>query len=149
MDDRQKEKEKRAYVSLYKKNTLPYSLTLCSILAELVYVVMILDVIAVSYWMGVTVIVNIILLFVLFTCAVKINIYDRKWSVAAMGVGVYMVARMFVFIPVVLKPFDRQAAIMAANILGIILLFTAGLLGARRSDRRKRLQVQLNQSNAG
>ena len=71
MDNRLLEKEKKAYVSLYKKDVLPYSLILCAILAELIYDIMVLDVMPVNYLMGITVMVNIAILFLLFTCARK------------------------------------------------------------------------------
>ena len=68
MNDKLTEKEKKAYVSLYKKDSLSYSLTLCAIIAELVFVVGILDVMEVSFWMGITVMVNIAVYAVYLRC---------------------------------------------------------------------------------
>lgn len=145
MDSKQNEKEKKAYVSLYKKNALPYSLALLAILVELVYVIMILDVMNVGYLMGVTVMINIVLLFALFNCAVKINLYNRTWSLIAIGIGVYMLVRMGILVPFVLKPYGRQFIIAIADIAGGVLLITAGILSADRTTRRKKLQDKLNQ----
>ena len=108
MNDKMTEKEKKAYVSLYKKDGLSYSLALCAIVAELVFVVGILDVMEVSFWMGITVMVNIAVLFILFTCAVKMNIYNRTWGIVALVLGVYFLVRQFVIVPGVLKPYERQ-----------------------------------------
>ncbi|WP_333647232.1 hypothetical protein [Lacrimispora sp.] len=149
MDSRSLEKEKKAYVSLYKKNVLPYSMILCSILAELVYVIMILDVMPVSYLMGITVMVNIMILFALFTCAMKVSVYHRNWAVIAVFLGIYMLVRMSVLVPLILKPYGRQAGIGAANIVGGIILLAAGLISLKNTDRRQRLLEQLNQLNAG
>ncbi|MFT4106795.1 MAG: hypothetical protein QM657_13640 [Lacrimispora sp.] len=149
MDSRSLEKEKKAYVSLYKKNVLPYSLILCSILAELVYVIMVLDVMPVSYLMGITVMVNIMMLFALFTCAMKVSVYHKKWAVTAVFLGIYMLVRMSVLVPFLLKPYGRQTEIGAANIVGGIILLAAGLISLKNTNRRQRLLEQLNQSNAG
>lgn len=143
MDNKLSVKEKKAYVSLYKKNGLAYGLTLCSILAELIHVIMILDVMAVNYLMGATVMVNILMLFVLFTCAVKVNVYDRKWSAITAGFGIYMFVRAFVLVPYVLKPYGRQTTIAMANVIGGAILIAAGIISARRAARREALQEKL------
>ena len=137
------EKEKKTYVSLYKKDTLSYTLTLFAILAELVYVISILDVMAVSFWMGVTVMVNIGMLFALFTCAVKMNIYDRKWAVIAVILGMYILVRQFILVPFVLRPYDRTMRIAAANIVGAALIIAAGMSSTVHSSRREKLQKEL------
>jgi len=148
MDARLLEKEKKAYVSLYKKDTLSYSLILCAILAELIYVIMVLDVMSVSYLMGITVMLNILILFALFTCAMKVSVYHKTWALIAVFLGIYMLVRMFVLVPLVLKPYSRQTVITAANIVGGGLLMVAGLISLKRTTIRQKLQEQLNQSNA-
>ncbi|GLC80766.1 hypothetical protein [Lacrimispora brassicae] len=148
MDNRLLEKEKKAYVSLYKKDVLPYSLILCAILAELIYDIMVLDVMPVSYLMGVTVMINIVILFVLFTCAVKVNTYHKKWAVIAVFLGIYMLVRMSVLVPLVLKPYARHMEIGAANIFGGVILLAAGFISLKHTNRRQRLQEQLKQSDA-
>lgn len=137
------EKEKKTYVSLYKKDTLSYTLTLFAILAELVYVISILDVMVVSFWMGVTVMVNIGMLFALFTCAVKMNIYDRQWAAIAVLLGIYILIRQFVLVPFILRPYDRTMIIAAANIVGAVLIIAAGINSRERSRRREKLQKEL------
>ena len=137
------EKEKKVYVSLYKKDSLSYTLTLCAIVAELVYVISILDVMPVSYLMGVTVMVNIAILFALFTCAVKMNVYDKIWALVAIVLGIYMIIRQFVLVPVLLQPYDRQLTIAVANLVGAALLMTAGNISKQKSEKRSRLQKKL------
>ena len=61
--ERLEEKQKKVHVSLFRKEKVSYSLTLFAIIAELVYVIGILDVMNKSYWMGITVMVNILMLF--------------------------------------------------------------------------------------
>ena len=145
MNDKMTEKEKKAYVSLYKKDGLSYSLALCAIVAELVFVVGILDVMEVSFWMGITVMVNIAVLFILFTCAVKMNIYNRTWGIVALVLGVYFLVRQFVIVPGVLKPYERQVMLMVANISGAVCLVLAGHVSIKRTNRRRKLQEALNE----
>ncbi|MBT9780052.1 hypothetical protein GPL15_26655 [Clostridium sp. MCC353] len=149
MSSKMDEKEKKAYVSLYKKDGLSYSLTLFAIVAELVYVISILDVIEVSFWMGPAVMINIVMLFALFTCAVKMNIYEKKLAFVALGLGAYMVLRQVVFVPFILKPYSRQMIILAANAAGTGLLIAAGLTNIRRTDRRQKLQEKLESMGEG
>lgn len=149
MSDVSVEKEKKVYVSLYKKDSLSYTLTLCAILAELVYVISILDVIPVSYLMGVTVMVNIGMLFALFTCAVKMNVYEKNWALIAVVLGIYMVIRQLVLVPVVLKPYDRQMIIGLGNLVGAVLLLASGTISRQKCDKRSRLQKQLAEQSEG
>ena len=144
MGSKMDEKEKKAYVSLYKKDGLSYSLTLFAIAAELVYVIGVLDVIEVSFWMGPTVMINIAMLFALFTCAVKMNIYEKKMAYAAVVLGIYMLVRQLTLVPFVLKPYDRQVMIAAANLAGTCLLVAAGIISVHRSVRRQQLQDKLD-----
>lgn len=81
--------EKKTYVTLYRTNGYSYTLTLLAIIAEFVYVTTILDSMPVNFWMGLTVIMNIFVLFLIFTCAVKINVYSLQWAVITLAVGVY------------------------------------------------------------
>jgi len=148
MDNQILEKEKKTYVSLYKKNTTPYSLILLAILAELIYVVTVLDVMAVSYLMGITVILNIIILFSLFTCAMKVSVYHRRWSMASILLGIYMLLRLTVLVPVILKPYARLTVISASNLIGAGLLIAAGIISLQKTDRRQKLQNKIDQSKA-
>ena len=126
------EKEKKVYVTLYKKDAPSYAMILLATLLEFVYVVSILDVMPVTFMMGVAVIVNIFLLFLLFTCAVKVNVYEIPWAAVSLIVGGYMLLRQFVLV---------------ANLAGAALLFAAGGNSLRKSSKRRRLQKQLAHPN--
>ncbi len=47
-------------------------------------------------------------LFLLFTCAVKVNVYEIPWAAVSLIVGGYMLLRQFVLVPFVLQPYDRE-----------------------------------------
>lgn len=137
------ETEKKVYVTLYKKDAGSYALMLLATLVEFIYVIAILDVMPVSFMMGLTVIFNIFLIFLLFTCAVKMNVYLAKWAVVALAVAGYMALRALVIVPLVLKPYDRQTMLLLANLIGAVLLLLAGLGNIRKSTKRQKLQQEL------
>lgn len=141
------EKEKQVYVTLYKKDGTSYALILLAVLTEFVYVISILDVMPVSFLMGVTVIVNIFLLFLLFTCAVKVNVYEMQWAVTGLVTGAYMLLRQFVLVPYLLQPYDRAQIILVSNVAGAILLFAAGANSLQKSTKRQKLQQKLAHPN--
>ena len=114
-----------------------------AIIAELVYVIGILDVMNKSYWMGITVMVNILMLFLMFTCAVKMNVYDKKWAFIALVVAVYLVIRQLVLVPIVLQPYDRQLLIAVSNFVGAALMAFSGIICIDKSEKRRKLQIEL------
>lgn len=134
------EKDKKACVLLYKKDGLSYALALLASCAEFIYVVNVLDSIEVNFLMGITVMINIMLLFSIFTCAVKVNMYNRRWAVMGSVMGIYMLIRQFILVPFVLKPYDGQFVIATGNILGAVLLLAASLISVQRIQRRKKIQ---------
>lgn len=134
---------KKVYVTLYKKDVGSYALALLATLVEFVYVIAILDVMPVSYLMGLTVIANIFLIFLLFTCAVKMNVYEAKWAVVALAVAGYMVLRALAIVPFVLRPYDRQSLLLVVNLGAAALLLAAGVGNIGKSARRRKLQQEL------
>lgn len=136
--------EKRVYVTLHKKDGASYALALLATLVEFIYVIAILDVMPVSYLMGLTVIANIFLIFLLFTCAVKMNVYEAGWAVVALAVAGYMVLRALVIVPLVLRPYQRQTMLLLTGLAGAAVLAVAGLGSIRKSTRRRKLQQKLD-----
>lgn len=136
--------EKRVYVTLHKKDGASYALALLATLVEFIYVIAILDVMPVSYLMGLTVIANIFLIFLLFTCAVKMNVYEAGWAVVALAVAGYMVLRALVIVPLVLRPYQRQTMLLLTGLAGAVVLAAAGLGSIRKSTRRRKLQQKLD-----
>lgn len=136
--------EKRVYVTLHKKDGASYALALLATLVEFIYVIAILDVMPVSYLMGLTVIANIFLIFLLFTCAVKMNVYEAGWAVVALVVAGYMVLRALVIVPLVLRPYQRQTMLLLTGLAGAAVLAAAGLGSIRKSTRRRKLQQKLD-----
>lgn len=97
--------------------------------------------------MGVAVIVNIFLLFLLFTCGGEGECVRNTLAAVSLIVGGYMLLRQFVLVPFVLQPYDREQIILVANLAGAALLFAAGGNSLRKSSKRRRLQKQLAHPN--
>ena len=127
--------EKKTYVTLYKTNGYSYTMTLLAIIAEFVYVTTILDSMPVNFWMGLTVIMNIFVLFLVFTCAVKINVYSLQWAVITLAVGVYFLVRQFLIVPVFLQPYAHETILLVSNLIGSVLLIIAGVTGTAKDEK--------------
>lgn len=139
--------DKKVYVSLYKKNKSCYALILLATALEFVYVVSVLDRMRISWIMGATVMVNILALFLLFTCAVKVNVYSTFWSWVTIAAAAYVLFRQLVLIPFVIKPTGRETRILILNIATVILLTAAGVLGLVRTGKRTALLNRLGRSS--
>lgn len=139
--------EKKTHVSLFKKDGTSYALALLSVLVEFIYVVSILDVVPITYWLGIAVMVNILILFLLFTCAVKINVYNKMWSVITFGLGIYVLIREFVLIPTLLQPYANHTRILILNLVCAGLLFVAGTISFLKCTRREQLQEKLSKNS--
>lgn len=135
--------EKKTYVTLYKTNGYSYTMTLLAIIAEFVYVTTILDSMPVNFWMGLTVIMNIFVLFLVFTCAVKINVYSSRWAVITLAVGVYFLVRQFLIVPVFLQPYVHETILLVSNLIGSVLLIIAGVTGTAKAKKRQALRQKL------
>lgn len=133
-------REKLIMASLYRKNALPYGLVLLSILFELAYVVTILDNMQVDHMMGLVVFADIVILFLLFVCAVKMNVYSLFWSWAAFALCAVFALRAAFFIPLVLRPLHKQAEILMCNVAAALLTFLAGAVSLSVIRKRRRIR---------
>jgi len=129
--------EKSILTTFFQDNAKAYTITLCSTLVELWYTLSILDVIEVNFLMGIITFLNITLLFTLFTAAVKIKIYSKKWAINAIVIGVYALIRAFIIIPVVVKPYAELSFNIILNVILGILLIIAGLMTIKVIKQRK------------
>lgn len=127
---------KSVKVSVFCRNGLGYALTLAAILFELAFSVKILDSIGVGVLMGVSCGLNIILLFVLFSVAVKENVYRTDWCLVGIACGAYALLRGFVLLPLVLKPVENQGMLFASTCVCGALVLAGALVSLVRSRRR-------------
>ena len=128
--------DKKVKISVFKKNSLGYLGVLLSIFFELYFSVKILDSIPVGAMMGVSCFINIVLLFLLFSVAVKVNLYRRFWAVIGLAVGGYAILRAFVLLPVVLRPTENMSKLFLSTLVEGILLVLSCLESYIVSSRR-------------
>ncbi|MGD1822753.1 MAG: hypothetical protein ACPKM0_08335 [Pleomorphochaeta sp.] len=135
--DKRELKEKTILTSFFQGNSKAYFISLCSTLFELWYTLSILDVIEVNYMMGIITFVNIALLFALFTAAVKIKVYSKKWAINTLIVGIYAIFRALFIIPLIIKPYQEIGLNILLNLILGALLITSGLLTLKIINERK------------
>ncbi len=124
-------------LSLFRKNALPAQLILLSIVFELLFAVRVLDVMKIDYLMGLSTFTDILLLFLLFTCSVKVGVYSRFWTWMTLALALYALLRAVVLVPFVLKPLDDQVRLQVYNAGLFLCLAVAGLRSLVVSHHRQ------------
>ena len=92
-------KEKRGKVLKYQTNSLSYYFMLLVVLLEIIYVIIFLNKMYVSYMEFPTLIVNLVFILFLFLSAMKVKVYNKGWSIINLIFAVYLIIRIFVVIP--------------------------------------------------
>lgn len=128
-------------LTLFRKNALPAQLILLSIVFELLFAVRVLDVMKIDYLMGISTFTDIVLLFLLFTCSVKVGVYSRLWTWVTLALALFALLRAVVLVPFVLKPLDDQVRLQLWNAGLFLCLAVAGLRSLVVSHRRRVLMA--------
>lgn len=129
----------RVKLTLFRKNALPAQLILLSILFELIFSIRVLDVMKIDYLMGISTFTDILLLFLLFTCSVKVGVYSRFWTWMTLVLALFALLRAVVLVPFVFKPLDDQVRLQLYNAGLFLCLAVAGLRSLVVSHRRQAL----------
>ncbi len=135
-------KQKLTEISLYQTSDTAYKLVLFSVLFEIYYVITVLGSMEINFMVGVVTMTNIVIMFSLFTIAIKVNVYSELWTKIGYGLSVYLAVRILVLLPSLIKPFANQTAIYASSIITFALLF----LGCITSTQKIKMY---NQAKAG
>ncbi|MCM1130879.1 MAG: hypothetical protein NC310_03955 [Roseburia sp.] len=91
---KEEKKERRTDASFYIVDSIGYWLTLLSVAAEILYLILLLSVMVRTYWVGITILVNIAFLLLLFTMAIKIKNYKKAFSYISILFGLYCILRI-------------------------------------------------------
>lgn len=91
---KEEKKDWQSDLSFYTPNTLGYWLTLLSVAAEILYLILLLSVMVRNYWVGICILVNIAFLLLLFTIAIKVKNYKKTFSFVSIGFGIYCILRI-------------------------------------------------------
>ncbi len=100
-------KDKKGKVLKYQSNNLSYYLMLLVVLIELIYIIVFLNKMYVSYMEFPTLIINLVFTLFLFLSAMKIKVYNKTWTTINFIYSAYLVLRIFVVIPFIAS--DHEA----------------------------------------
>ena len=130
---KEEKKERRSDLSFYRPDKLGYSLTLLSVVAELTYLIMLLSIMVRSFWIGITILTNIVFLLLLFTIAIKVKNYKKTYAYWSFGFGVYCIIRIswiitgLMGVDLVSATAMKQGFIWGCNIYIILASFAVGI----------------------
>lgn len=101
-------KDKQGKILKYQSNSFSYWLMLLAVLIEIIYVIVFLNKMYVSYLEFPTLIINLIFILFLFLSAMKVKVYSKSWTIINFVFGCYLFVRIFAVIPFVAS--DRPAS---------------------------------------
>lgn len=91
---KKEQKERRSDLSFYIPDVQGYWLTLLSVVAEIIYLILLLSIMVRTFWVGITILVNIVFLLFLFTIAIKVKNYKKAFSICSIVFGIYCLVRI-------------------------------------------------------
>ncbi len=87
-------RDRRTDLSFYRANVSGYYVTLTMVLFEIIYMILTLSIMERNYWIGIMILVNIAFLLFLFSCAIKIKNYKKKFSLYLIVFSIYCIFRI-------------------------------------------------------
>lgn len=130
---KEERKERRSDLSFYRPDVQGYWLTLLSVVAEIIYLILLLGIMDRAYWVGITILVNIVFLLFLFTIAIKVKNYKKLFGFCSIGFGFYCIVRLAWIIQGLMKvdlsgaSSINQGFIYGSNIYMILISIYVGL----------------------
>ena len=121
----------------YQSNILSYYTMLLAVLFEIIYIIIFLNKMYVSYMEFPTLIINLIFTLVLFLSAMKVKVYSKTWTTINFVYSAYLLVRIFFVIPFVAKDHDAvlsesgevvQTAIDYSNLRETLYIISAIML---------------------
>lgn len=125
-------KRKLTEIAMYRENEAAYRLVLCAVIAELVYVIQILGNMEINFLVGAVTMINIAMLFSLFTVAIKVNVYSDLFTKIGYILVGYLALRLFVLLPSLVKPTGNKTVIYGATIATLVFLLLGSLVSSQR-----------------
>lgn len=113
-------------LTFYKVNSASYYGVLLGVLLEIYFLISVLSNMTPSYLIGIFIIVNIVFLLMLFTCALQIKVYSKFWSIVAIVFGGYNIARIFI-VPFILNVKTNGVTFVIIDILIAALMILSGI----------------------
>lgn len=132
-------KERLTELSFYKPNTTSYYLILLAVCIELVFLVVMLGLMPFTMNIGIFIVVNILFLLLLFTCAMETKVYTPRSSFVALGFACFFATRV-VTIPYVLDVTYSLPLIYVFNGIMILLMSAAGIISYMKVNDQKQFK---------
>lgn len=126
-------RDRRTDLSFYRANVSGYYVTLTMVLFEIIYMILTLSIMDRNYWIGIMILVNIAFLLFLFSCAIKIKNYKKKFSLYLIAFSVYCIFRITVIlgplmhVKIASASLTKQIFIYGFNIYMIIFGILIGI----------------------
>lgn len=140
----EEKKEVLTSVSFYRTDVFGYWMILLGIVFELIYIVMCLSVMPRDYLVGIMIMFNIVTLLLLFTCALKVKVYVKTFSIISIVFGAYNLLRLSVVVPFILKidysqieP-NKTFIIILCQIAMAVTLCAAGIVSLIKVKRKEK-----------
>ncbi len=130
--------EKLVEISFFRSNNLSYKMILFSVLAEMIYVITLLGQVEINALIGVITMMNIVMLFLLFTIAIKVNVYSMYWTRIGFATAAYLALRAVVLLPLMVKPLGAYGQIYGSTLVTILLLLGGCVISQRKIVRREK-----------
>lgn len=129
---------KKGKVLKYQANSLSYWLMLLVVLLEVIYIIVFLNSMYVSYMEFPVLIINLIFTLFLFLSAMKVKVYNKTWTIINFIFSIYLIIRIFVVVPFVAVDHEAlldesgqivQAAISYADLRTKLYVLSGIMLG--------------------
>lgn len=128
---------------LYKKNQMGFRLVLLFIVMNGVYAVSVLNNMEATRAVGILIMFTIVFFLLGFLVAVKVQTYSLPWSIAAVGLGVLQLLRVFMLPD---GPAKGGGSLLILLGSGMVCL-AAGLYSVMSTSLRKRTVRELERKN--
>ncbi len=145
---KEERKERRSDLSFYTPDVQGYWFTLLSVVAEIVYLVLLLGIMVRTFWVGITILVNIAFLLFLFTIAIKVKNYKKAFSFCSIVFGVYCIVRITWVIQGLMGVDLSEATMVKSGFIygcNIYMILASVYVGLRSLYKIKRQEIYLKE----
>lgn len=123
----------------FKPNARSYQGVLLASLCEIVFLILILTEVNKDYRIGIFILVNIIFLLMLFTCALQVKVYNKFWTYVGLVFGGYCLLRTFI-IPLSLEPKSGTVMFAIINVITAVFMIASGVFSMILIKKREKFK---------
>ena len=145
---KEEKKERRSDLSFYIPDVQGYWLTLLCVVAEIIYLILLLSIMVRTFWVGVSILVNIVFLLFLFTIAIKVKNYKKAFSYCSIGFGIYCILRISWVIQGLMEVDLSSASSLVQSVIygcNIYMIIASIYVGIRSFIKIKRQEIYIKE----